>query len=331
MYKVIGGDKQEYGPTSEEEIRQWIGEGRLNGASLLKLESENDWRPLSSFGEFAQALERQRRQFPNAEAPPLIPEPILEARAFAPEFSVVDCLSRGWRLWQDNFLLLSLATMLVWGVGTLLQFLPFLGLLYWFVKGALYGGLFIVALRRLRDEQTTPLEAFGGFGPAFTQLMLAGMATSFLSTLGIIFCIVPGIYLMVAWCLALPIILDQQTDFWSSMERSRKAVGRQWSKFFVLCLIAFLPVILADVYAQTKIGAAMYEAMQPYMPASGAFDFRTAMQHMNQVSLELAKTSMPLLWATKCVLLANLPFGISVLACAYEQLLGKRNDNDSRR
>jgi hypothetical protein len=34
MYKVIGGDNQEYGPVTSEELCQWIAEGRLSRQSL---------------------------------------------------------------------------------------------------------------------------------------------------------------------------------------------------------------------------------------------------------------------------------------------------------
>src|SRR5439155_23571211 len=66
MYKIIGGDQKEYGPVSADELRRWIAEGRLNGKSLVRAEGESDWRPLSSFSEFADALEAQAAASPAA-------------------------------------------------------------------------------------------------------------------------------------------------------------------------------------------------------------------------------------------------------------------------
>src|SRR5436305_3059833 len=53
MYKIIGADQKQYGPVSADEMRQWIAEGRVNAQTLIQAEGQTDWRPLSSFPEFA--------------------------------------------------------------------------------------------------------------------------------------------------------------------------------------------------------------------------------------------------------------------------------------
>ena len=55
-YKVIGGDLKQYGPVSTEDLRRWIEQGRLNALSLVQVYGELDWKPLSAFPEFADAL-----------------------------------------------------------------------------------------------------------------------------------------------------------------------------------------------------------------------------------------------------------------------------------
>ena len=73
-YTIIGGDKKEYGPVSAAEVRQWITEGRLNGDTLIRSDNDTEWRPLSTFLEFAPVLQ-PRLQTP----PPLnaLPRPAL--------------------------------------------------------------------------------------------------------------------------------------------------------------------------------------------------------------------------------------------------------------
>ena len=56
MYKIIGGDGQEYGPVTEQELRQWIVQGRANVQTLVLREGASDWQPLSSIPEFAAYL-----------------------------------------------------------------------------------------------------------------------------------------------------------------------------------------------------------------------------------------------------------------------------------
>jgi prepilin-type processing-associated H-X9-DG protein len=55
-YQLIGGDQKQYGPVTEEQLRQWILDGRVNPHSQVKAESDAEWRPLSAFPEFAAAL-----------------------------------------------------------------------------------------------------------------------------------------------------------------------------------------------------------------------------------------------------------------------------------
>lgn len=68
-YFIIGGDGKEYGPVTDAELRQWIAEERLNAQSLAKAESDAEFRPLSTFPEFASVLAPGGR----AGGPPLQP------------------------------------------------------------------------------------------------------------------------------------------------------------------------------------------------------------------------------------------------------------------
>jgi hypothetical protein len=55
-YTIIGGDGKQYGPITEADLRKWISEGRLNAQSMAKAESDAEFRPLSTFPEFADLL-----------------------------------------------------------------------------------------------------------------------------------------------------------------------------------------------------------------------------------------------------------------------------------
>lgn len=56
MYKIIGADGQQYGPVSAEQVRRWIAENRVNGQTLVQAEDATEWKPLSTFAEFAGDL-----------------------------------------------------------------------------------------------------------------------------------------------------------------------------------------------------------------------------------------------------------------------------------
>jgi prepilin-type processing-associated H-X9-DG protein len=55
-YTIIGGDQKQYGLVTEDSLRSWIAEGRLNAQSLIKPDGETEFRPVADFPEFADAL-----------------------------------------------------------------------------------------------------------------------------------------------------------------------------------------------------------------------------------------------------------------------------------
>jgi len=69
MFKIIGADQKPYGPVAEDQLRQWISEGRADGRTLAQAEGSMDWKPLASFPEFA-ALFASMTPPPAAGQPP---------------------------------------------------------------------------------------------------------------------------------------------------------------------------------------------------------------------------------------------------------------------
>ena len=56
LYSIIGGDQKPYSSVTADDIRRWIADGRLNAQSLMREENDTEWRALSAFPEFADAL-----------------------------------------------------------------------------------------------------------------------------------------------------------------------------------------------------------------------------------------------------------------------------------
>jgi hypothetical protein len=65
MYKIVGADQREYGPVSQEEVLQWIAQGRANAATIARV-GDGAWKPLGTFDEFKAALST------TGTAPPLV-------------------------------------------------------------------------------------------------------------------------------------------------------------------------------------------------------------------------------------------------------------------
>ncbi len=70
MYKLLGSDQKEYGPVSADQLRAWIAQGRANARSKLQAAGSTEWKPLTEFPEFADAL--RSAAGPAAPAPPAV-------------------------------------------------------------------------------------------------------------------------------------------------------------------------------------------------------------------------------------------------------------------
>jgi len=260
MYKVIGSDNREYGPASEETVRRWIAEGRANAQSQAQSEGETGWRTLGSFPEFAAALAA------GAAVPPPPPPPASASPTGAPEaagmlgvsridadalaarlcarqsaFGIGSCISRGFQLVQDHFWLVVGA----WAVSFVIQLalgcVPYVGGAIGIFLGAVFlGGMHWFCLRLSRGEPATIGDVFAGFGPAIGPLILVGVVSFLLECVGLFLCVLPFVYLVVAWHYASLLVLDKKVDFWAAMELSRKVVTRHWFAVFGLMLVAIL-------------------------------------------------------------------------------------------
>lgn len=262
MYKIIGADGKEYGPVTTEQLRQWIREGRANAQTKVQAEGSTEWKPISAFPELAD--------LPTASVPATAVRPTGDGQV-----DIGSCISRGWKLLQNNFGRLVGTTFLILllfgGVGGALRFLvnaafgvPFhirgvngweMLRLQWrgilvstlwnlLLAGPFLGGLYHYYLKLMRGQPASLGDAFAGFSGAFIPLVMAHVVSGVLAGLGFLLCIVPGIYLGVAWKFTLPLVIDKQLGFWEAMNLSRKVVTRQWWSLFALFLLCWLISVL---------------------------------------------------------------------------------------
>jgi hypothetical protein len=101
-----------------------------------------------------------------------------------------------------------------------------------------YAGFFIVADKIKKGEPYVFEDFFGGFKDKIGPLIIASIVAQLLIFVGIMLCILPGIYLAVAWSFTIPFVLFYTGDFWQAMELSRKVINKNWFGFFALVLVA---------------------------------------------------------------------------------------------
>ena len=284
MYKIIGADQREYGPVTIDQIKQWIAEGRANGATLVQAEGSADWVPLSTLPELNDALAAKAPPAaplasPPPPAAPSDPEALAtHIRARDYDIDIGRCLSRSWALMTGNFGLVIGATVVfavLSGVlGLALQIFirpvmislqqgnispgPILLLLVLYIPqlafaAVLRAGLLSLLLKLIRGQPTGVGELFSGFGGPFIQLAAAGIVIPILFLIGALFCIVPGVYLAVAWFLTIPLIIDRRLDFWTAMELSRKVITQHW--WLMFCLVIVIALINVAGFIACCIGS----------------------------------------------------------------------------
>jgi len=318
MFTIIGADQKEYGPSSAEEIRDWIRQGRADGRTLARMD-DGEWKTLAEFPEFSgfTAASGAPPRLPGAPVPPAS---AIGPQAFVlgadPDFDIGKCLGQGWSLMTGNLGLLAGGCMLIWLLDLVAQYIPFVEV---FVGGVLYGGLYLLFLKCIRRDPANVGDALGGFGERFVQLLLAGLLTGILTFLAYFLCVLPSLYFKIAWSFALVLVIDKRLEFWTAMELSRKMVTRVWFKVFVLTLIAFAPYILIQAFVYLKIWFLMYTQMNALM-TNGAPDFSRLLNILKEIA---AKMQFLQVFA-QVILLVNLPFATGALMYAYEALFGPR-------
>jgi hypothetical protein len=184
MFTILGGDGQEYGPVTVQQIRSWISAGRANLDTQAKAVGSDEWRRLGDYAEFAEPGDVPPIITPSSSASTAAaatgtattPSEIMAPRE---PLNIFGCLDRSFALWKSHFLALVGATLLVVFVQMIISFIPVVGSLAGFVlNGVFYGGLYYFYLGKIRGEERKISDVFAGFSRAFVPLMGATLLTN---------------------------------------------------------------------------------------------------------------------------------------------------------
>ena len=100
----------------------------------------------------------------------------------------------------------------------------------------LVAGALIVANDIYRGKSPDFLRFFDGF-KHFLGLFILSLVSGLLIVVGIIFLIVPGIYLAVSYSFANMFVIFLGYEFWPAMELSRQIITKNWWQFFGFLII----------------------------------------------------------------------------------------------
>ncbi|MGH1485560.1 MAG: hypothetical protein ACRBCI_05015 [Cellvibrionaceae bacterium] len=108
-------------------------------------------------------------------------------------------------------------------------------------------GLFMMALKHSVNAPTSFTEIFGYFNK-MGKIFAVYILMSILIFVGLLLLVLPGIYLMVAYMMAIPLIIEKNDiGVWQALEISRKTITKKWFKFFGFVLLVSLIMIVAAI------------------------------------------------------------------------------------
>jgi len=113
------------------------------------------------------------------------------------------------------------------------------GLVTNLIQPALTAGALLVANDILLKKKPEFSRFFDGF-KFFLPLLLLGIVSSLLIVVGLLFLIIPGIYLAVGYSFGHMFVVFLGYDYWTAMELSRKIISKKWFEFFLFFLLLIL-------------------------------------------------------------------------------------------
>ena len=115
------------------------------------------------------------------------------------------------------------------------------------VTYAISAGMTLYAINRAAGDSSASfddvLSCFGQTLPILGVMFLGGL----LSVLGLLLLILPGIYLMVGFSMAIGLKVERNTGVWESLDTSRKAIHNRWFKMAGLMIVMALMVGLGAI------------------------------------------------------------------------------------
>ena len=127
-------------------------------------------------------------------------------------------------------------------IGSIMAFLQYI--FKFIVSLPILVGITMIGVYRSVDMPVRFSIAFDYFEYTI-PIVIAAILTSVLVALGLVLLIIPGIYLIIAYLLTQPLIVEKNLGAWEAMEASRKAINHHWFKVFFTYLIMVIIYLLS--------------------------------------------------------------------------------------
>lgn len=107
-------------------------------------------------------------------------------------------------------------------------------------------GIMIIGIKRSVNSPIDANSVFHYF-PKMFSLLLTLILMYILVSIGLLLLILPGIYLIVAYYMALPLVVEKGMSPWEALETSRKAISRHWFRMLGFFIIAGIIITISAI------------------------------------------------------------------------------------
>lgn len=136
------------------------------------------------------------------------------------------------------------------------NFLGLIGqLILMLVMGPIGAGLYVIALKFSVGAKIEVGELFKHFDKTI-PLFLVTMLLYIIVAIGFVLLIIPGIYLLVACSMAMPLVIDKNMGPWEALMTSRKAITHKWFNMLgfmfltgLVVFVGFLALLVGALWA----------------------------------------------------------------------------------
>jgi len=107
-------------------------------------------------------------------------------------------------------------------------------------------GIVMMGIKRSVDAPISASMVFNNFSkmlPLFVTIILMYI----MMMIGFLLLVIPGIYLMIAYYMAMPLVVEKGMSPWQAMETSRKAITHRWFSVFGLFIVMVIIITISAI------------------------------------------------------------------------------------
>lgn len=152
-----------------------------------------------------------------------------------PQFQIGELIGQSWNIFSKNIGLLVGAIVLMYLIIILGNWLTF-GLAGIVLQGPLMLGFVALVMGLIRGQAVEFNAFFSGF-QRFLPAFMANLLISIFTAIGLLLCVIPGLFVSMIYMLTYFYMFDKKLDFWPAMEASRQTVMGSLGPWIVLWLV----------------------------------------------------------------------------------------------